>query len=108
MKWTVEFLNEEVKAEFQELPRDLQACLQRIISLILDDGLENVGMPYVRHIQGKLWAIRGHSKDGIVRSIYVTASGRRVIIVRSFIKKTQGTPVQEIRIALKRARELLP
>ncbi|HIW77932.1 MAG TPA: type II toxin-antitoxin system RelE/ParE family toxin, partial [Candidatus Bilophila faecipullorum] len=34
-------------------------------------------------------------------------SGRRVVIVRSFVKKTQQTPKEEIKIALKRAKEVL-
>jgi len=31
-------------------------------------------------------------KDGISRAIYVTARGRRVVVVRVFVKKTQKTP----------------
>lgn len=105
--WTVEFLNELVKAEFAALPCELQARLVRIASLIREDGLEKVGMPYVRHLQGKLWEMRGKGKDGIARSIYVTVTGRRVVIVRSFVKKTQQTPQNEIKIALQRAKEVL-
>ena len=68
-------------------------CLARIMSLIREHGLERTGMPYVRHIQGKLWELRGRGKDGIGRSLYVTGSGREVVIVRSFVKKdTQDTP----------------
>ena len=105
MKWTVEFLNDLVEEEFRGLPMDMQACLLRIATLIRENGLERTGMPYVRHIQGKLWEMRGKGRDGIARSIYVTVSGRRVVIVRSFVKKTQQTPTEEIKIALKRARE---
>jgi len=45
-------------------------------------------------------------RDGIARAFYVTASGRRVIIVRVFTKKTQKTPQREIKLALKRAEEV--
>lgn len=45
-------------------------------------------------------------RDGIARAIYVTASGRRVVIVRVFDKKTQKTPRSEIELALKRAEEV--
>lgn len=45
-------------------------------------------------------------RDGISRAIYVTASGKQVVIVRAFIKKTQKTPQREIRLALQRAKEL--
>jgi phage-related protein len=40
------------------------------------------------------------------RAVYVTATGRRVVVVRVFIKKTQKTPRREIDLALERAREV--
>jgi len=46
-------------------------------------------------------------KDGIARAAYVTATGRRVVVVRVFRKKTQKTPRREIDLALKRAKEFL-
>lgn len=45
-------------------------------------------------------------RDGISRALYVTAVGRRVIIVRVFVKKTQKTPSREIDLALSRAKEI--
>ena len=46
MKWTVEFLNETVMAEFDALPMDMQASLARIADMIRDNGLEKTGMPH--------------------------------------------------------------
>lgn len=45
-------------------------------------------------------------RDGIARAVYVTATGRRVIIVRAFVKKTQKAPRSEIELALRRAEEV--
>jgi phage-related protein len=42
-----------------------------------------------------------------VRWLYVTAVGRRVVVVRAFVKKSQKTPRAEIELALQRAREVL-
>lgn len=106
MNWTVTYLDEIARQEVWKLPPDLRAGIVRIIELIEEYGLENIGMPYVRHVRGKLWEIRGKGKSGIARSIYVTAVGRRVVIVRSFVKKSQQTPDAEIEIALKRAKEV--
>jgi len=36
----------------------------------------------------------------------VKAIGRRVIVVRAFVKKTQKTPPAEIKLALRRAKEI--
>ena len=45
-------------------------------------------------------------RDGIARAAYVTATGRRVVVVHVFGKKTQKTPRREIDLALKRAKEV--
>ena len=45
-------------------------------------------------------------KDGISRALYVSAVGRRVVVVRVFIKKTQKAPNREIELALNRAKEI--
>ena len=37
--------------------------------------------------------------------IYVVATGKRVVVVHVFIKKTQQTPASALRMALKRAKE---
>jgi phage-related protein len=60
----------------------------------------------VKHLEGKLWELRLTGRDGIARAVYVTAIGRRVIVVRAFVKKTQRTPPAEIKLALRRAKEI--
>ena len=40
------------------------------------------------------------------RGLYVTAVGRRVIVIRVFVKKTEKTPLAEIRLASERAKEI--
>jgi phage-related protein len=102
MSWSVEYLNEVVEREIDDLPLDMRARLVRIAQLIISNGLENVGMPYIRHLQDRLWEMRMKGRDGIARAIYITATGRRIVIVRAFIKKTQKTPVSEIRLAMSR------
>ncbi len=51
-------------------------------------------------------SIRLTGRDGIARVLYVTAIGRRVVVVRAFVKKTQKTPRAEIELALRRAKEV--
>lgn len=45
-------------------------------------------------------------RDGISRALYVAAPGRRTVVVRAFVKKTQRTPKREIALALRRAGEV--
>lgn len=102
MNWTVEFFNETVREEFLQLPPDVRADLVRISEMIRDFGLEKVGMPHVRHLVGKVWEMRGKGREGIARGLYVAITGRRVVILRCFVKKTQKTPEKEIKLALAR------
>ena len=50
--------------------------------------------------------MRAKGKAGISRVIYVAISGRRVVILRIFVKKTEKTPRSEILLALDRMKEL--
>lgn len=104
MSWTVETLNETVEAEVEVLPADMRARLARIALLIETKGLEHVGEPHVKHIEGRLWEMRMKGRSGISRALYVTAVGQRVVILRAFVKKTEKTPRHEIELALARAR----
>ncbi len=106
MVWTVEFLDDAVKAELNVLPRDMQAKFERIVMLISEFGLEQVREPYIKHLEGKLWEMRMKGRSGIARALYVTAFEKRVVIVRAFAKKTQKTPRREIELALARAKEI--
>jgi phage-related protein len=104
--WRVEILNETVAAEIAALPADMQARFLRLAERITSVGLERLGEPHVKHLEGKLWELRLTGRDGIARALYVTAIGRRVVVVRAFVKKTQKTPRPEIELALQRAKEV--
>jgi phage-related protein len=106
MAWVVEFLNDEVKEALDELPLDIRASFQRIVELIHSHGLERVREPYVKHLEGPLWEMRLKGRSGIARAVYVTAVGKRIVVVHVFEKKTQKTPRREIMTALKRAKEI--
>ncbi len=107
MSWTVQFLDDGVRAALEMLPVDIRARFLRISRLIETAGLPNVHEPYVKHLEGKLCDMRMKGKDGIARAIYVTAVAHRVVVLHVFFKKTQKTPRREIDIALRRAKEVL-
>ena len=104
--WRVEILDETVAAEIAALPADMQARFLRLAERIASVGLESLSEPHVKHLEGKLWELRLTGRDGIARALYVTAIGRRVVVVRAFMKKTQTTPRGEIELALRRAKEI--
>ena len=106
MAWTVSFLDERVEAEMEEQPKDIRARFDRMRQLIMEHGPARLPPKYVKHISDKVWELRMTGRDGIARAFYVAASGQRVVIVRVFTKKTQKTPLREIKLALKRAEEI--
>jgi phage-related protein len=104
--WRVEILNETVAGEIAGFPADMQARFLRLAERITSVGLESLSEPHVKHLEGKLWELRLTGRDGIARALYVTAMGRRVVVVRAFVKKTQKTPRSEIELALQPAKEV--
>jgi phage-related protein len=104
--WTVELLDQTVVEELDAWPLDLRTSLTRIVDRITAVGLERMGEPHVRHIEGKLWEMRPSGSHLEGRALYVTATARRVVIVLAFVKKTRKTPDRIIRLALERAKRL--
>jgi hypothetical protein len=51
----------------------MRARLARIAKLIEEKGLERVGEPHVKHVEGRLWEMRLKGRSGISRALYVTA-----------------------------------
>jgi len=107
VSWSVVFVNEAAQAELSDLPADMRAKFERIVMLMRDHGLEKVREPYVKHLEDKLWEMRLIGRDGIARAIYVTASGRRIVVLRTFVKKTEKTPKRDLELARDRAKEIL-
>ncbi|MBI5521066.1 MAG: type II toxin-antitoxin system RelE/ParE family toxin [Desulfarculus sp.] len=107
-KWSIEFYGEAVRREFRGLPDDMRAFFHSICKLIQDVGLENVGMPYIGPLENckGLWEMRLRGQAGIARAVYATQKGKKIVVLRVFIKKTQKTPKNELDICKQRQREL--
>lgn len=105
MRWTVETLDERVDAELNSLPADMRDRFFRIAGLLEEFGPHHVREPYVKPLAGKLWEMRMKGRDGIARAIYVAATGKRLVVVHAFVKKTQKTPTKALDTAMRRAKE---
>jgi len=108
MLWTVETLNHLVDAEIEALPPLLNARLIRLMEMVENIGLERMREPHVKHIEGKIWELRAKAAEGIARAFYVTATGRRVIILHAFVKKSDKTPRGALETARNRMKEVKP
>ncbi|MCY4450456.1 MAG: type II toxin-antitoxin system RelE/ParE family toxin [Immundisolibacterales bacterium] len=107
MNWTVETVS-AVEAEIEALPVVLRARLIRLLEVVEIVVLEVLRAPHVRHLDGKLWELRVRAEGGIARRIYVTAAGRRAVVLHVFAKKSRRTPRRALATARERMRQVTP
>lgn len=100
-EWTVR-IHSLAEAELKSLPDDMRGRFLHIADLLEAFGPMNVGRPHIRPLEGKLWEMRMHGRDGIARAVYAAVQGRTLLVLHAFIKKTQTTPRAAIETARKR------
>ena len=105
MEWHVSFYNHKVEAETLLFPKGILANFIHIAEMIEEFG-PALGIPYTRPLGEGLFEIRAKGKEGIGRSFFCAVKGKEVIILHSFIKKSQKTPKKEMKIARKRLKEV--
>ena len=84
----------------------MRARFLHVAELLEAFGPQEVGMPHVRPVEGKLWEMRMRGRDGIARALYAAVHGRTLVVLHVFVKKTQATPRAAIETAKKRLEAL--
>jgi len=105
MQWKITFYSERVEKGTLSFPAGILANLLHILDMIEELG-PNLGKPYTAPMGKGLYEIRAKGKEGIGRSLFCTVKGKEVIILHSFIKKTQKTPQKELKLARRRMNEV--
>ena len=105
MSYTIEYFHARIKAEIESWPDGILADFARIVELLMEFG-PNLRMPHSRAMGRGLFELRARGREGIGRVFYCFVARRRVVILHSFLKKTQGTPEQGLRIARRRMKEV--
>ena len=105
MNWSITYFNERVKNDVFSLPPDILAGYLRLRELLEKYGAD-LRLPHSRAMGGGLFELRPKGREGIARVFYCTAVGRTIVILHSFVKKTQKTPPNELKIAQKRLKEV--
>ena len=82
------------------------ANLLHILEMIEEYG-PALGKPHTAALGEGLFEVRAKGKEGIGRSLFCTVKNEEIVIVHSFIKKTQKTPKKDLKLARKRAKELI-
>jgi len=105
MNYTIEYFNERVLTEIEKWPDGILADYARLIELLMEFG-PNLKMPHSKALGKGLFELRPKGKEGIGRTFYCYLVGQRIIILHAFIKKTQETPENEMKVARKRVKEV--
>ena len=66
----------------------------------------NLGEPHTKAFGDGLFELRLKGTEGIARVFFCTLVGRRIVMLHSFIKKTNKTPQRELETAESRLKEL--
>ena len=99
------YYSDEVFESIEKWPPKIAASYARIADRIIENG-PNLGMPYTEALGDGLFEIRAKGQEGIGRAFFCTLVGRKIVILHSFIKKTQKTPKKELEIARQRMKDV--
>jgi len=100
------YYSEKLEEEILDLPDGLLARYLRLTDLMLKFG-SNLGLPHTKPLESGLFELRVKGKEGIARVFFCTKIGKKIIMLHSFIKKSQKTPKKELQIAKSRMKEVI-
>lgn len=66
----------------------------------------NLGEPHTKAFGDGLFELRLKGAEGIARVFFCTQIGKRIVILHSFIKKSDRTPQRELDVAHTRLKEI--
>ncbi len=104
-EWMIEYYSDKVQQEILSLPAGIQARYIQYTRRMLVFG-PNLGMPHSRAMGDGLFELRLKAQEGIGRVFYCTLIGSKIVMLHTFVKKTQKTPAIEIETARRRMAEV--
>ena len=105
MDYSIEYYSDSVAEEIIALPDTLAARYVVLTRRVVAVG-PNLGAPHTEAFGDGLFELRLKGQEGIARVFFCLLVRRRVMVLHSFLKKTQKTPRREIEIAHKRMKEV--
>lgn len=111
MKFTVEFYEKEngeipVINFIDSLEPKMGAKVLSLIEILEEKG-NQLRLPYSECLEDGIFELRCKFGSDITRTLYFFYEGANIILTNGFVKKTQKTPVQEIKLAKLRREDYL-
>ena len=104
MTYSIIYYSQEVQEDILSLPITLQARYIVLTDRMLEYG-PNLGLPHTDAFGGGLFELRLKGAEGIARVFFCTMVRQEIVMLHSFVKKTQKTPDKELKLAKQRMRE---
>ena len=105
MNWRVSFYSVKLQEEILGLPAGFVARFLRYAERMEVYG-PDLGMPHTRAMGDGLFELRLKAAEGIARVFYCTLVGCRVVMLHQFVKKSDKTPLNQLKIARNRMKEV--
>jgi len=105
MAYSIIYYSQEVQEDITSLPVTLQARYIGLTDRMIEYG-PNLGLQHTDAFGGGLFELRLKGSEGIARVFFCTMIGQEIVMLHSFIKKTQKTPEKELKLAKQRMKEL--
>ena len=106
MVWSIEFYESgkrkyPVEEFINSLEVKSQARIARTFDLLEEFGID-LGMPYTKYLEKRLWDLRIRVGRNRYRIIYFLPGGKTIILLHGFSKKTDAVPRADIEISKNR------
>jgi phage-related protein len=103
--WQITYYNARVQRDVWAMPAGIVADYLRLTEA-MTLYVADLRMPHSRAMGGGLFELRPKGPEGIGRVFYCTQVGKTIVVLHSFVKKTQETPDAEMRVARKRLKDV--
>jgi phage-related protein len=103
--YTINYYSDTVQEQIMELPDTLAARYIVLTRRMIALG-PNIGKPHTKAFGDGLFELRLKGAEGIARVFFCTLAGKRIVMLHSFIKKSERTPTREREVAETRMKEI--
>jgi phage-related protein len=103
--YTISYYSDDLQEQITELPDTLAARYVVLTRRMIALG-PNLGEPHTKAFGDGLFELRLKGAEGIARVFFCTLVGKRIVMLHSFVKKSDRTPVRERRLAKNRMKEI--
>jgi len=103
--YSIDYYSDTVQEQIMELPDTLAARYILLTRRMIALG-PNIGEPHTKAFGDGLFELRLKGAEGIARVFFCTLVGKRIVMLHSFIKKSERTPTREREVAETRMKEI--